>query len=156
MVPGEIASQPAVKKEKKPRKKKVDKPEEHAITAPLAAVTAVAAVEAVRDDHPIIDIHALFSNSLHDINGWPPVQHLSRNTSYLLLSFAFERRLLRMLVCGTVYIFEELHLVEANALRRCMFELLDNNGVTVEENRSAEMMDRLYKLECVTLCVCEA
>ena len=99
-----------------------------------------------------IDLFALLSQNAHDINGWPPVQHLNSYESYLLLSTAFDKKLLRLLIHGTPYQFDELNQIDATDLRGCAFELIDNKGYLVTSARIDELFDRMQQREYVTLC----
>jgi len=142
------------KKEYKPRKK-------NAQVAQVADDVKVAEPGAVNEAinevineviNESIDIFTLFSQSIHDINGWPPVQHLNSYESYLLLSTAFEKKLLRLLIRGTPYQFDELNQVDATTLRGSPFELIDNKGYLVTSSRVDELFERMQQREYVTLC----
>ena len=146
------------KKERKPRKKDTVAQVAHAAqvaeVAHVAQVSHVAEVAQVQEPgrEVPIDLFTLLSQSAHDIDGWPPVQHLNSYESYLLLSTAFDKKLLRLLIHGTPYQFDELKLIDATTLRGCTFELIDNKGYLVTSSRVDELFDRMQQREYATLC----
>lgn len=148
----QLCSSVPKKKEYKPRKKITNTQEIHvADDVKVAQVVEPGAIkEAVKETS--IDIFTLFSKSVHDVSGWPPIQHLNNHESYLLLSTAFDKQLLRMIIRGTPYQFDELSQVDAIALRGSTFELIDNKGYIVTSSRMDELFERMQKKEYVTLC----
>ena len=158
------------KKERKPRKKDTVAQVAHAAqvaeVAQVAQVSQVSQVSHVAEVAEVshvaqmqepgrevpIDLFTLLSQSAHDIDGWPPVQHLNSYESYLLLSTAFDKKLLRLLIHGTPYQFDELNQIDATTLRGSTFELIDNKGYLVTSSRVDELFDRMQQREYVTLC----
>jgi hypothetical protein len=141
------------KKEYKPRKKNAPVAQVAQVADDVKVAEPGAVNEAINEViNESIDIFTLFSQSIHDSNGWPPVQHLNSYESYLLLSTAFEKKLLRLLIRGTPYQFDELNQVDATALRGSTFELIDNKGYLVTSSRVDELFERMQKREYVTLC----
>ena len=158
------------KKERKPRKKDTVAQVAHAAqvaeVAQVAQVSQVSQVSHVAEVAEVshvaqmqepgrevpIDLFTLLSQSAHDIDGWPPVQHLNSYESYLLLSTAFDKKLLRLLIHGTPYQFDELNQIDATTLRGSTFELIDNKGYLVTSSRVDELFDRMQQRESVTLC----
>ena len=119
--------------------------------AEVAEVSHVAQMQEPGREAPI-DLFTLLSQSAHDIDGWPPVQHLNSYESYLLLSTAFDKKLLRLLIRGTPYQFDELNQIDATAIRGSPFELIDNKGYLVTSSRVDELFERMQKREYATLC----
>ena len=149
---------PPKKKERISRKKdtvshvaQVSQVAEVAHVSHVAQVVHVAQLQEPGREAPI-NLFTLLSQSAHDIDGWPPVQHLNSYESYLLLSTAFDKKLLRLLIHGTPYQFDELKLIDATTLRGSTFELIDNKGYLVTSNRVDELFERMQQREYVTLC----